>query len=78
VKVDPSIAKDLEWHRKSCVFAWDTIGAWSKLKDQILSQHLFFEYIYKSLLDGMKLTTLVIDPDMKETEMNQVSISQDK
>lgn len=31
VKVDPSVVRDLEWDRKSCVYAWDVQGAWSKL-----------------------------------------------
>lgn len=28
-KIDISKLRDVEWERKSCVFAWDTIGAWS-------------------------------------------------
>lgn len=30
VKVDPTVVRDCEWDRKSCVYAWDTQGAWSK------------------------------------------------
>jgi WD40 repeat protein len=29
-KVDPQKVKDIEWSDKSCVYAWDTLGIWSK------------------------------------------------
>jgi hypothetical protein len=27
-KVEPVQVKDLEWYRKSCIYAWDTLGVW--------------------------------------------------
>jgi len=30
IKVDPAKVKDVVWDRKSCVYAWDTLGIWSK------------------------------------------------
>ena len=29
-KVDPQKVKDIDWHEKSTIFAWDTLGIWSK------------------------------------------------
>lgn len=36
-KVDLSKVKDIEWDRKSCIYAWDTLGIWSKKSYFILS-----------------------------------------
>ena len=30
-KVEVVKVKDVEWDKKSCVYAWDTLGIWSKL-----------------------------------------------
>ena len=27
-RVDAAKVKDLEWHRKACLFSWDTMGIW--------------------------------------------------
>jgi WD40 repeat protein len=27
-RIDPARVKDIEWNNKSCIFSWDTIGAW--------------------------------------------------
>ena len=45
-RVDPMKVKDLEWDKKSCIYAWDTIGVWPG--------------------------------DCKETDINCVSVSNDK
>jgi hypothetical protein len=28
-KIDPIKLKDVDWEGKSCIYAWDTLGAWS-------------------------------------------------
>lgn len=27
-KIDPAKIKDVDWDRKCCVYAWDTVGVW--------------------------------------------------
>lgn len=27
-KIDPAKIKEVEWDRKCCVYAWDTVGCW--------------------------------------------------
>ena len=30
-KIDAAKIKEVDWDRKCCVYAWDTVGAWRKL-----------------------------------------------
>ena len=54
-KIEAAQVKDVEWYKKSSIYAWDTLGVW-----------------------GKRLASLDLGPELKESDINSVSISKDK
>ena len=49
-KVDLISVKDLEWERKSCVYAWDSLGIWSNDLKETDIKHISISYGANKLL----------------------------